>query len=91
MAQKTSFGVRMCLLSIQSDKIVCKGSKTPNSGSVGKSQPKRKRSKIPYELSCFAKYTNGCNNPLNLTEIETKNVFINICIRSRDEGKIRGL
>jgi len=65
MAQKTSSGVRMCLLSIQSDIIECNGVKNPKIWSVGKSQPNA---------------PNGCNDPLNLIEIETKNVFINICI-----------
>jgi len=50
MAQKTSFGVRMCLLSIRSVKIESKQSKSPKSCSVGKSHPKRKRPKIPYNF-----------------------------------------
>jgi len=45
VAQKTSFGLRMCLLSIRSVKIGCKGSKSPKSDSVGKYQRKRKRPK----------------------------------------------
>jgi len=43
-----SFDLRMCFLSIRNAKIVCKGSKSPKSGTVGKSQPKGKRSKVPY-------------------------------------------
>jgi len=50
MAQKTSFSVRMFLLSIRSVNIECKGVKIPKTGPVGKSQPKRKRSKVPYNF-----------------------------------------
>jgi len=47
---KSSFGVRMCLLGVGSVKIDCKGAKSPKSGPVRKSQPKRKRSKVPYNF-----------------------------------------
>jgi len=80
MAQKTSFGIRicpwskhevtpwMCLLSIRSVKIERKGVKIPKIWLSRKSPPKRKRPKISYRPNCYlVKYTNGCNETMNLT------------------------
>ena len=46
MAQKTWFGERMCLLSVQALQSTLRGSKSPKTALVGKSQPKRKRPKL---------------------------------------------
>ena len=46
MAQKTWFGVRMCLLGIRSVEITFRGSTSSKTAAVWKSQPKRKRPKM---------------------------------------------
>jgi len=73
MAQKTSFGVSMCLLIVRSVKIEDR----PKRVEITKIwlcreiPAKTKTSENTMKLCYLAKYTN-CNETLNLTQIETK-------------------
>jgi len=72
MAQKTSFGVRMCLLSILSVKIERRWVKIPKILLNREIQATTKTSENTLKLLLLTKYTNRCNTTLNLTQIETK-------------------
>jgi len=54
--------------------------KNPNNWLIREISARTNTFENTYELCCFAKYTNGCDDPLNSTEIETQNVFLNMCI-----------
>jgi len=72
MAQKTSFGIRMCLLIILSIKIECKGVKVPKIWLRREIPDNTKTSENTLKLYHFAKYTNGCNETLNCIHVDTE-------------------
>jgi len=73
MAQKASFGARLCLVSIRGVKIENKGGQNlQNLAQYREIQAKTKLSENTLKLCYLAEYTNGCNETLNLTQIETK-------------------
>ena len=64
MAQKTWFGVRMCLMGVQSVKINFQGFKVPQSCASRGIPVNTKTSENTEELCNYANYTNGCNELL---------------------------